>query len=503
MVLEKAVSLRSKGGDPVMKILACVLLLVGSALGQASVPTYFFGMDNTAPSSTWPLQATYDNVRIWDTAAQWPRIETSAGSFNYGPIDALLAAAYMQKKHDHGWWTGGPFPSWVPGGGGVNPPSDINTDGSGTDATWKTWITAFATHVLDPTYLQTHEKIEYWEAWNEAYRSNNMAGYSSGFSNNGTFAQLVRMMEDMKCIVQGGTWTGATMSCSSAGIDPTVQMVMPAGDPRIAASGGIGWIKNLLYCTGPAVTSPCTTGSGGANAVDIINVHAGSQNKYTPEQYKGQIAALKAILQSNELSKPLSCGECSWGQLLSAGNLYGSAGGGANNDAQQAQVSRYLPMLLGVGTNSLVWYCYRCRDDGVLYTTGLTQGGTAYNNVVGWLKGGSYNPSTVLSCTGVACSNSVPGGVWKFVFTELNGTLAEIVWDAGAGGSWNVSTPSTCSNPQCGTTAFAAGSYSTDWKDVNGTVHLGAATQIGAKAILLEATGGLPFPPTNLSVTVH
>ena len=470
-----------------MKILWTLLLMPPIALSQsAPVPNYFFGINHTGSSSAWPLQVTYDNVRIWDTDAQWPSIETAAGVYNYNPIDSILAAAYSQGKHGGGWWTGGPFPSWVPGGGGVKPPTDINADGSGTDATWKTWITAFARHVLNPTYLLTHEKIEYWETFNEAFRSNSMANYTSGFSNNGTFPQLVRMMEDMKCIVQGGTWTGGTISCSSAGIDPTVKMAMPAGDPRLAGTSGIGWIQNLLYCSGPTVRSPCTTGSAGANAVDVIVVHAGSHNQYTPEQYKTQIAKLRAVLETNELGKALVCGECSWGQLLSSGKLYGSTSGGANADAQQAHVSRYLPILLGTGTNKINWYCYDCSSDGVLYNSGLTKGGIAYNYVVSWLKGGFYDTSTALTCKGSACGNSVPGGIWTFQFIEASGTPAEIVWDAG-NGSWNVPTPGSCKNPQCGNTAFYAGMYSVDWKDVNGAVHAGGATQIGAKAILLEA----------------
>ena len=49
----------------------------------------------------------------------------------------------------------------------------------------------------NPTYLQTHAHIQYWESWNEWYRNNVVNTTPPVFySVRATYAQMVRMTED-------------------------------------------------------------------------------------------------------------------------------------------------------------------------------------------------------------------------------------------------------------------------------------------------------------------
>src|ERR1035441_3929441 len=88
---------------------------------------------------------------------------------------------------------------------------------AGTSAIWKAWIRAIATHANNPTYLQTHAHIKYWEIWNEPDASFYWAG---------TFAQLARLTEDANCIITGRgmiheSGNGTATPCTATAIDPT------------------------------------------------------------------------------------------------------------------------------------------------------------------------------------------------------------------------------------------------------------------------------------------
>src|SRR5205807_3514497 len=108
--------------------------------------------------------------------------------------------------------------------GGCDLPADLNADGTGTDNTFLTFVRAVAQHVNDPTYLQTHAHVAYWEPWNEWHRNPVLGtlfsgcATGSGCSVHATYAQMVRMTEDVRCAVTGTGSVNGT-ACMQSVID--------------------------------------------------------------------------------------------------------------------------------------------------------------------------------------------------------------------------------------------------------------------------------------------
>ena len=189
----------------------------------------FFGMHLLSLSS--PIPSTMaGTARVWDSAsAQWPNINTASGMFVWDDLDTLLAD-YHAAGIDDVFYTLWRVPTWassMPADatcdyaaqghayyGECDLPKDIAADGTGTDLTWRTWVQNIAQHANgqdpnnpDPNYLSNHAHISYWEPCNECFRSPTLdPGYGSNGAQvayRGTYAQLVRMMQDARCIIIG------------------------------------------------------------------------------------------------------------------------------------------------------------------------------------------------------------------------------------------------------------------------------------------------------------
>jgi hypothetical protein len=103
-------------------------------------------------------------------------------------------------------WSNGTGPI-IAAPGQCDLPTDLTADGSGTDLTWRNWITALATYLNTLTTAAGYAQVQYFEAWNEFDRSNSLTGNSatSGVSYQGSYAQLLRMTEDARCILTGSS----------------------------------------------------------------------------------------------------------------------------------------------------------------------------------------------------------------------------------------------------------------------------------------------------------
>ena len=93
----------------------------------------------------------------------------------------------------------------VNGKGQCDPPSDLKPDGSGSDQSWKDFVSAIVTH--NKNSVDAH--IRYWEIWNEPHTPNQWKG---------TNAQLIRMAEDARRIILG--------------VDPNAIIVSPSSDMK-------------------------------------------------------------------------------------------------------------------------------------------------------------------------------------------------------------------------------------------------------------------------------
>jgi hypothetical protein len=486
--------------------------LVISAAGTA-IPASFWGL--IISKASHPLQVPYGQFRGWDSGAEWPNIEICEAAsrnpsdpcFVWTNFDTQMAHLYAAGVNDVMYtmsrtprWgvdlasdptglngtdcdyyrAGSSDSNWTPGQ--CLPPIDLNADGSGTDQIWRNWISAVAAHVNDLIYLQTHAHIKYWEPWNEWYRSSIvLPNYVSSHAFQGTYAQMVRLTEDMRCVITGkGTIhnfpsAGNSTACSEAPIDVNAMIVAPAG--AASTQGPLDITQNFLYCNGtgthaPAPSSNCNTGNAGSQAVDIINFHLPA-GTVTPETVANTyIPHARAILQAADLSKPMINGEGSWNIPSSAGNLW------SDPYAQAGFIPRFFALYWSAGLTMNMWYSYDTNDGelfhsstGELNQPAATSWTVTYKALVG------AKPINVPFCLH-------SGTVYTCDFMEADGTAAELVWDAQYGQNC-----SQMANPTiCGSTNYSVPTqFSKDWVDVTGTAHPSSLTlTIGANPVLLE-----------------
>ena len=508
-------------------LIAILLSGCGVSQSETSRVSNTLPPDNgTIPASYWgiivnqatrfPAQVPYGEFRAWDAVgAQWPDIETCQASGN--PTDPCYTwysfDLYMNKLYEAGvtnvMYTMSRTPLWgvdlnsdptglngtdcnyyiagspkpTRGPGQCLPPVDLNPDGSGADQIWKNWVTAIATRTNTPSYLQTHAHINYWEPWNEYYRSSVLRPnlISNNLSFEGTYAQLVRLTEDMRCTITGkGTihnypQAGQSAPCSATPIDSKAVIVSPSGSASFQQ--GLDVVQNFLYCSGtgahaPAAGSYCTAGSAGSEAVDVINFHLYADT-ITPETVAGiYVPNARAILQPADLKKPMINGEGSWSNPAKPGDLW------ADPYAQAGFIPRFFALYWSAGLTMNMWYSYDTIV-GELFNAPSGQlnrpVAPAWTETNKWLVGAMPDNNPF-------CANS--GTVYTCDFKEADGKAAELVWDAQYGQNC-----SEMSNPEiCGNTPYnVPGKFNQDWIDVSGAKH-GATNvvTIGANPILLE-----------------
>lgn len=487
---------------------------------QSPVDSTFFGMHLHLYTS--PVPNPMDAVgRIWDSnSAQWPNLNPSNGVWHWGNLDNVLAAYWNGGINDvlYTLWR---VPTWASSNpadttcdyaslgsgfyGACDLPTDLNPDGTGTDLTWRTWVQYVAQHANGinpltgqaiPNYVATHAHIKYWEPCNECYRSNILdPGYGSGgnvtFAYKGTFAQLVRMMQDARCIIIGhpaDPITGMGTTCGGSGypvigIDPTAKMVMPSTSPARNNQTSPPYyqvMQNLLYCT--CANNSCTqnaycsgTHGEGASAVDILSVHLYPNTAtYTPESIPGQVAQVRRDFQAAELSKPFWSDEGGWGQNSTAAQV-----GNGDPDLEAAWVARFHIMVWASGLTRVYWYQWDNAAYGTLWSsTGsascpdqiglnsyLCTSGIAYQQVHDWLVG-----STLTNC-------SASGSLWTCNITQSNASPAQILWD----------TLQTCGGGTCGASPHPVSPTFNTYQDLGGVSHsIQAGTvPVGIKPILV------------------
>jgi hypothetical protein len=443
--------------------------------GAGLPPSPMFGFSESATTpSAWP-KASFGMQRFWDSPPlQWPSINTDAGVFDFTNLDADLALAYSKGTFE-GLYTLARTPPWATSkptdtschytttaDGGTNPtaglgngecdaPSDLNADGSGANAIWKAWITAIATHVNDPTYLQTHAHIRYWEAWNEPDTQAFWAG---------SIAQLARLVEDLNCIVTGRgvvheNGDGTATPCTATPIDPTAEIVMPAGHALPAA---LPYAQNELYCTASPTgyELPCPNPPNAiATAVDIINFHMkpGSDTGTPTAEAAMQmyVANINGILLPAERAKPLWDGEAQYAEK-------GFIGVYLDDDMAASFMPRFYLIDWTLGISGMAWY-----NEAQGPTTVLT----SYQQTYNWLEGSTLT---------TPCAAN--GTVWSCTISKA-GKESLVMWD----------TAQTCSNGSCTTSSQTVASSWETYQDMTSASTAatisGHAVPVGIKPIVL------------------
>ena len=500
--------------------------------------------------STWPIQVPIGTFRVWDMqGGAWSDIEYDAGVFDYSEFDERMTTLKQDSGVDETLYTLSRTPWWAfPDAGyyqdaggqvvcdyagttdaggitlyyGVNsclPPPDLTSDGSGTDLIWITWVTALANHVNAPGYANTHAHIHIYEPWNEFYRSDSLTGVGEGVpggyawptvSYQGSYAQLVRMTEDLRCVVKGvgvihnSPTAGSTMTCAqllaqrhqSAGIDPTALISTPSAEVHAPASAEPeNILQQFLYCNGAQSTYgpaavPCSTGDAGSEAVDVINLHNYPANAL-PETFSALIADAKSLLSPADLQKPFISGEGSWGdeglwfqaQSVDAGDVPADGAVDVTDPYTQAGfIPRYLALGWSSGLSEMYWYAYDSNwgglfthlDGGSLEVQQATAWATSY----GWLLGATGTQATFC--------NSGNGTLYACDFRSDAGRPSRLVWDSkflpDGGGCRQYADPWVC-----GDELFDAGAFQ-HVSDLSGTERPvdGGLILIGANPVLLQ-----------------
>jgi hypothetical protein len=480
--------------------------------GGPVIPLTFFGMHESHPAAcgdVHPLfHAPAGTFRTKDACqVDWADMNPDAGVFMFDKLDELLAALKSVNGIDDVFISLGGTPPWVSGdpgddqcdgaeygeNGRCHPPRDLNPDGTGTDEAWLSFVNVLLLHVTDADYLQTHARIRAYEIWNEYGRSDTVSTYTCGTKTNtcsyrGTFAQMLRMTEDLRCIAKG-------QDCQQdpfPGLDPQA-LVMEGNAGPSMNHGASHALQNFLYCNDkPPAESECNYGDAGSAAVDAISGHPYFINGDIPETVISDLVQQRTLLSSGDLAKPYFAGEGGW----TTNDVVVSDPG-----VQAGFVPRWFLSLLISNVQHAYWYewdgsgakgwgglwapemeeqspltCVTPDDAGGYYCTG----GVAYLQMVQWLAGANI---AGYSCPGDGgCTDPSPG-IFAFDIVRDGGYQGEIVWD---------STPtSSCPapvNPQCGYTAWTAPAYGTQWHDLSGTTHVGVPHTVGAEPVLIDST---------------
>jgi trimeric autotransporter adhesin len=416
-------------------------------------------------------------------------------------------------------------------------PPDLYPDGSGANQIWDNWVVQIATYLNGTTYLQSHPHIRYWEPQNEWFVDDTVNFESwGGGQTDATFAQMLRLTEDTRCIIKGsGTIhnypsqansmpcagpSGYLQTLQSEGIgtgsaiDPGALIVEPSNDPNSPPDMTLS--QNFLYCNAnPAndyneattctwapsggVTNCSASSCWGSAAVDVINYHF-YDYRIQPEAVDSIISEIAGFTSATDHAKPLISGEGSTG--CNSANLIGCSTLHIwQDDASRAGfIPRFYALYWSYGLtywppNGMVgnwWNAY--NSSGELYSNGtLTPEGVAYNTTYGWLVGAT--PSNNPFCTASENPNTRKNTIYTCSFTK-NGAPAQLVWDSefGPGGAYGApyADCSTSPNPTiCGNTTYNVPSGFNGWNDINysanGTRYFITSGQvtIGAVPILL------------------
>ncbi len=455
-----------------------LVLTVNASTGGGNYPpaTYFGFSESDTSAGAWPT-VSYGMQRFWDSPPlQWPYLNTASGVFDFTNLDSDLALAYSRGTME-GLYTLARTPPWATsnpndtscadttGSGGGNgecdAPIDLNSDGSGTNAIWKAWITAIASHVNSAGYTASHAHIKYWEIWNEPDTKIFWAG---------TIAQLARLTEDANCIITGRgviheNGNGTATPCTATAIDPTAQIVMSSAH---AKGGALTYGQNELYCNNSPQTYqlPCPNPPNAiATAVDIINFHMKPGNETgnncpvptpcTPESaMQWYIANIHSILQPAELAKPLWDGEAQY-------SMNGFTNAYTDPDMAASFMPRFYLLNWSLGVNGMAWYYADSQVEPA-------EAETSYQQTYNWL----VDATLVTPC-------AAAGSVWSCTISN-SGTQYLILWDASQ----------TCANGACTTSNQTVGSQWTQYRDMTTASSpitiSGSVVPVGIKPVLLN-----------------
>jgi hypothetical protein len=322
----------------------------GGGGGGKEITESFFNADFNG-SQIWPPTdglgqiATLGGIRLWDDGVKWNKLNTDPGKYNWEPLDSWISKA--QAQHMDVLYTFGNTPKFAgktppgspcgPGGStSCSAPTDVNTDGTGTDADFSAFVTALVTRYKG--------EISFYELWNEPDCTCFWAG---------TQAQLVRMGKDAAEIIRS--------------LDPAARILSPSAHGGTMATWFDGYIA-----------------AGGAPNFDIVNVHmrgAASSNAI-PETFLDIYADVTAETKKRNLtSLPIWDDE----HGIKKDQM-------TDKDMLAGFTARELILRASVALQRQYEYTW---DNNAPYGLQSSPSGTAWDQVAGWLIGHTISACAV------------------------------------------------------------------------------------------------------------
>jgi polysaccharide biosynthesis protein PslG len=353
--------------------LALTLLPAAPAEAAANqrVKTTFFGMHDGDPTS-WPT-APVGDIRLWDSGVSWREIETANGVFDFSRLDAEVDAA--QAHGARVLLVLGQTPRFHSTKPGKRGSYGLGAASMPTQASWTNYVYKVVNRYKG-------RGVDY-QVWNEA----NVSGYW-----NGTAAQMAKLTQ----------WTSRIVNNN----DSSALVVAPALATRL--TGQRAWLRTFY--------AQRTGGKKVAAYVDAVSLNLYPLPKESPEASMKLLAASRVMLSRAGVSKPI------WNTEIN----YGLLGGGSANNITRAKEAAYVARTLVLNAENNVkrmfWYAWDLQNlanTQLTYTNGtsVTQAGTAYKVVRGWLlysrtKGCARDGKGTYTCT-LAYSGGVKRIYWN------------------------------------------------------------------------------------------
>jgi putative Ig domain-containing protein len=364
----------------------------GTAISRSFFDADFNGSNPWPPSDGQGQPATLAGIRLWDDGVKWSKINTSRGFYDWAAMDNWISKAQGQQMDV--LYTIGSTPQFA---GSIPPqspcgpsgpyscssPTDINSDGTGSDSDFSAFVTALVTRYKG--------QISFYELWNEP----DCTCFWSG-----TTAQIVRMGKDAAAIIRS--------------IDPNAKILSPSAHGPSMATWFDGYVA-----------------AGGAANFDIVNVHmrGAAASNAIPETFLTIYAEVTAeTAKRNLTSLPVWDDE----HGIKQNQL-------TDPDLLAGYVARELILRASVGLQRQYEYTW---DASSPYGLQGNASGTAWDQVAGWLIGHTINAcvaagtiytcnvddgqivwDTAQSCSRGSCSTSnytYPSGYVSY--TDLTGT---------------------------------------------------------------------------------
>jgi hypothetical protein len=361
------------------------------------IPASFFGLQMHKPiaqsQQPWPT-IPFGTVRLWDSGVSWSEVNTAKGVYDWDLLDKWLAK-YREHGIDDILYSFGRVPQWATskpndddcafnGKGQCDPPGDLKPDGTGSNQSWKDFVSAIATHSKN----SGNGHIRYWEIWNEPHSANQWKG---------TNAQLIRMAEDAREIILG--------------IDRNAIIVSPSSDMKTPKQQD--WMAQYLH-------------DGGGDTADAIAfhgyIHTGREHEYpVAADILTATDALRHMMQTPELnSKPVFDTEASWGRASTMGFE-------GDEDFEAGFLAQFYILHWSAGIERFYWYAWNNQEFGTLWSPdpqdpskpgSVHQAGRAYEQLYDWMVGARMQPR----CT------SSSGGIWSCGLKREGGYEGLLVW---------------------------------------------------------------------------